>query len=91
MLDVAVRGEDQRLGRPAGGQLADVLGEQQMEPAEPVVAGDGDDAVVREVHQTLAVGEGALFAEQIAVVRGDTFVLPFGGHGTGQGEERAGR
>ena len=44
-------GEDQRLGGLPGRQLADVLGEQQVQPGEPVGAGDGDDAAVREVHE----------------------------------------
>ena len=57
-----------------GGQVADVLGEQQVQPAQPVVAGDGDDAAVREVDEAGAVGEGALLAEQVAVVGGDAFV-----------------
>ncbi len=89
VLDVAVRGEDQRLRGLARGQLADVLGEQQMQPAQPVRAGHGDDPAVREVDETGAVGERALLAEQFAVVGGDTFVHALGGDGTGQGQQRA--
>ncbi len=87
VLDVAVGGEHQGLGGAAGGQLADVLGDQQVEPAQPVVAGDGEDAAVREVDEPRAVGEGTLFAEEVAVVRGDALVGALGGHGTGQGQQ----
>ena len=62
-----------------------MLGEQQMQPGQPVVAGDGDDAAVGEVDEAGAVGEGALFAEQVAVVRGDAFV-----DGLRRGRRRAG-
>ncbi len=89
MLDVAVGGEDQRLGGLSGGQLADVLGEQQVQPAQPVLAGDRDDAAVGEVDESGAVGEGTLLAEQVAVVRGDAFVHALGGDGAGQGQQRA--
>jgi hypothetical protein len=89
VLDVAVRGEDQRLGRLARRQLADMLGEQQVQPAQPVLAGDGDDTAVREVDESGAVGQGALLAEQVAVVGGDAFVGSLGGDGTGQGQQRA--
>src|SRR5690606_32399547 len=57
VLDVAVRGEDQRLGGLARRQLADVLGEQQVQPAQPVRAGHGDDPAVGEVDETGTVGE----------------------------------
>lgn len=89
MLDVAVRGEDQRLGGTACRQVGDVLGEQQVQPGQPVVAGDGDDSAVREVHETDAVGKGALLTEQVAVVGGDAFVHALGGNGAGQGQEGA--
>ena len=35
-----------------GGEFADVLGQQQVQPAQPVLAGDGDHAAVREVDET---------------------------------------
>ena len=89
VLDVAVRGEDQRLGGLADGEVADVLGEQQVQPGQPVLAGDGDDSAVREVDETGAVGEGTLLAEQVAVVPGDAFVHALGGDGAGQGQQRA--
>ncbi|CAM5227171.1 hypothetical protein SVIOM74S_03016 [Streptomyces violarus] len=89
MLDVPVGGQDQRLGGLSGRQFADVLGEQQVQPAQPVLAGDGDDPPVGEVDETGAVGEGALLAEQIAVVRGDAFVRALGGDGAGQGQQGA--
>ncbi|GAA3051024.1 hypothetical protein GCM10020000_35190 [Streptomyces olivoverticillatus] len=89
VLDVAVRGEDQRLGRLAGREIADVLGDEQVQPAQPLGAGDGQDAPVREVHETGAAGERALLAEQIAVVRGDAFVRTLGGDGAGQRQQRA--
>lgn len=66
-----------------------MLGEQQVQPAQPVVAGHGDDAPVGEVDEAGAVGEGALFPEQFAVVGGDAFVHALGGDGAGQGQERA--
>ncbi|CAM5607122.1 hypothetical protein SPURM210S_04485 [Streptomyces purpurascens] len=86
VLDVAVRGEDQRLGGPAHGQLAHVLGEQQVQPGQPVLAGHSDDPPVREIDET-AVGEGTLLAEQVAVVGGDAFVHALGGDGAGQGQQ----
>lgn len=71
------------------GEVGDVLGEQQVQPAQPVRAGDGDDSAVREVDETGAVGEGTLLAEQVAVVTGDVFVHALGGDGAGQGQQRA--
>jgi hypothetical protein len=91
VLDVAVRGEDQRVRGAARRQLADVLGEQQVEPAQPVLAADGDDTAVGEVDEAASRGEGALLAERVAVVRGDTLVPPLGGDGTWQGQQGAGR
>ncbi len=61
-----------------------MLGEQQVQPAQPVLAGDGDDAPVGEVDESGAVGEGALLAEQVAVVRGDAFVHALGGTAPGR-------
>ncbi len=90
VLDVAVRGQDQGLGGVAGREVADVLGEQQMQPAQPFGAGDGDHAAVGEVHEAGAVGEGALLTEEVAVVRGDAFVGGLGGDGAGQRQKRAG-
>ncbi len=87
VLDMAVRGEDERLGGLMRRQVADVLGEQQMQPAQPVLAAHGDDAAVREVHESGAVGKGTLLTEQVAVVGGDAFVHAFGGNGTGQGQQ----
>lgn len=84
MLDVAVGREDQRLGGHTPRQLTDVLGEQQMQPGQPVGSGDRDDAAVGEVHETGTVRQRALFSEQVPVVGGDTFVPAFGGDGTGQ-------
>ncbi len=89
VLDVAVRREDQGLGGLAGRQVADVLGEQQVQPAQPVLAGDRDDAAVGEVDEAGAVGEGTLLAEQVAVVGGDAFVHALGGNGAGQGQQGA--
>lgn len=90
MLDVAVRGEDQRLGGLAGREVADVLGEQQMQPAQPLGAGDGDHAAVREVDEAGAVGERALLPEEVAVVGGNAFVGGLGGDGAGQRQQGAG-
>lgn len=89
MLDVTVRGQDQRLGGLAGREVGDVLGEQKVQPAQPVLAGDGDDPAVREVDETGAVGQRALLTEQVAVVTGDVFVHALGGDGAGQGQQRA--
>lgn len=52
VFDMAVRGEDQRFGGLAGRQRAHVLGEQQMQPAQPVLTGDGDDTAVGEVDES---------------------------------------
>ncbi len=89
VFDMAVRGEDERLGGLVRGEVADVLGEQQMQPAQPVRTGDRDDAAVGEVDESGAVGECALLAEQVAVVGGDAFVHALGGDGAGQGQQRA--
>ena len=89
VLDVPVGGEDQGFGRLVRREVADVLGEQQVQPGQPVVAGDRDDPAVRQVDETAAVGECALFTEQVAVVRGDAFVAPLGGDGAGQGQQGA--
>lgn len=70
-------------------QLLDVLGEQQVEPAEPLGAGDGDDPAVGQVDEAGAVGEGALLTEQVAVVGGHAFVHALGGDGAGQGQQGA--
>lgn len=90
MLDMAVRGQDQRLGGLAGRQIADVLGEQQMQPAQPFGAGDGDHATVGEVDEAGAVGEGTLLPEEVAVVGGDAFVGSLGGDGSGKRQQGAG-
>ena len=49
VLDVAVRGQDQRLGARVRRQVVQLLGGQRVQPAQPVRAGDGDDAAVGEV------------------------------------------
>lgn len=64
-----------------------MLGDQEVQPRQPVAPGDGDDAAVREVDEAGAVGEGTLLAEQVAVVRGDAFVAALGGDGAGQGQQ----
>lgn len=89
VLDVAVGREDQRLGGAPRREVGDVLGEQEVQPGEAVVAGDGDDSAVREVHEAEAVGKGALLTEQVAVVGGDAFVHTLGRNGAGQGQEGA--
>ena len=66
-----------------------MLGEQQVQPGQPVVAGDGDHAAVGEVDESDAVGEGTLLTEQVAVMGGDAFVHPLGGDGAGQEQQRA--
>jgi hypothetical protein len=52
VLDVALRRQDQRLRGHAGLQGGDVLREQVVQPAQPVRAGDAQDAAVRQVDQS---------------------------------------
>lgn len=66
-----------------------MLGEQQVQPAQPVGSGDGDDPAVGEVDEAAPVGEGALFAVELSVVGGDALVTAFGGYGTGKMEQGA--
>jgi hypothetical protein len=66
-----------------------VVGVELVKPAPPVVTAEGDDTAMGQVDEAAAVGEGALLAEQVAVVGGDTFVHTLGGDGAGQGQQRA--
>ncbi len=70
VLDVAVRRQQQRLGRHAGLEVLDVLRGQRVQPGQPVGAADPDHRAVRQVDRRLAGDQGALLAERVAVVRG---------------------
>ena len=74
VLDVAVRGQHQRLGALPGAQPAEVLRGQVVQPAQPLLAGHGQDPAVRPVHQADGGGEGALLGHRVPVVRGGRFV-----------------
>ena len=69
LLDVPVRGEDEQLGALPGAQLAQVLGGDGVQPAEPVLAGYRDDTAVGAVDQPDGGVEQPLLAQRIAVVR----------------------
>ena len=90
VLDVAVRREQQRLRAAAVGQPLEVLAGQVVQPGEPVGTGDGEDVAVAAVDQAGALGEHALLAQRIAVVRGDRGGRGAGldGDGAGQGQQR---
>ena len=90
VLDVALRGEDQRGHRHAGRQALELLGGQGVQPGQPVGALDPDHAAVGEVHEAVAAGQGALLAVEAAVVRGDAGVDALAVDGVGQVEQGAG-
>ena len=77
VLKVALRGQDERLRGAAGGEPLQVLAGQAVQPAQPVRAGDLDDAPVGPVDEDLAFRHRALLAHRVAVVRGDALVRPF--------------
>ena len=66
--------EDQRLRAGAVGQLAHVLGEQEVQPAQPVGATDADHREVGEVDLGRSCVEQPLLAVGVAVVTGDAGV-----------------
>ena len=90
MLDVAVRGEEQRLGRLARGEVLEVLRGERVQPGQPVGAGDPHHVAVREVDRCLAGDEEPLLAVGVAVVGRHAGVGRVGGDGTGSGEGGAG-
>ena len=79
VLDAALGVEDQGLGAGAVGEVGDLLGEQQVQPAQPLGTGDAHDAAVGAVDDAGAADQRALLAERVAVVGGD------GGVGAGVG------
>ena len=60
--------EDQRLRAGAVGQLAHVLGEQEVQPAQPVVARYREHAAVRAVDDRGGPGHGPLLGQEVAAV-----------------------
>ena len=88
-----MRVEDERLGPGAVGQLRDVLGEQQVQPAQPVVAGHRQDAPVRAVDDGRGAGHRPLLGEEVAAVggHGRVRVGAPGRTGSGSGGHRASR
>ena len=75
--------EHQGLGGAAVGQRADVLGEQQVQPFEPVGAGHRDDPAVAAVDDGRVAGHRALLGERVAVVGGYRVVEAVVGEGHG--------
>src|SRR3712207_1658033 len=80
-LDVPVRGELEGLRAGAVAELLEVLGEQAVQPGQPVGAGDDEHVAVAAVDQAGALGELALLAQGAAVVRRDGPVLHRDGAG----------
>ena len=76
LLDVPVRGQHERLGRVAVAERAQVLGGDGVQPAEPVLARDGEDVAVAAVDHAGARGQHALLAQRVAVVPGHAGVAP---------------
>ena len=70
VLDVPLRGEDERLGAGGVGQPVEVLAGEAVQPGEPVGAGDGEHVAVAAVHQPRALGEQPLLPQRVAVVGG---------------------
>ena len=66
--------EDQRLRAGAVGQLAHVLGEQEVQPAQPVVARYREHAAVRAVDDRGGPGHGSLLGKEVAAVGGNSGV-----------------
>ena len=60
VLDVALRAEHQRLCGLAGGQVLDVLRGQAVQPGQPVLPGDAQDAPVRAVDLACVAGQRSL-------------------------------
>jgi hypothetical protein len=92
VLDAALDVEHQGLGARAVGQVGDLLGQQQVQPAQPLGAGDADDTAVGAVDDAGATGERALLAERVAVVGGHRGVAGLGRVvlvGRGLGRDRA--
>ena len=71
VLDAALGVEDQGLGAGAVGEVGDLLGEQQVQPAQPLGTGDAHDAAVGAVDDAGPADQRALLAERVAVVGGD--------------------
>jgi hypothetical protein len=66
-----VQVEDKRLGPRSLGQLADVLGEQQVQPREPVSAGYGEHVAVAAVDDGGRAGHRPLLGQRVAAVSRD--------------------
>ncbi len=90
VLDVALRAQHERLRPGAGREAVEVLGGQVVQPGQPLRARDPQHVAVRQVHEPLALREGALLGVERAVVRGHRGVDAVAGDGPGQGEEGAG-
>jgi hypothetical protein len=84
VLDVALRAEDQCLGRGTGRQPGEVLGRQRVQPGQAVGALEPDDVAVREVDEAVAVLERALLLVEGAVVGGDRGVDAVTGYRSGR-------
>ncbi len=89
VLDVSLRRQHQRLRPLTGRQRRHVLGDQAVQPAEPVRAGDAQDRSVRQVHRGETPRERPLLGVGVAVVRRDTAVRRVGGDGSRAGQQRA--
>jgi hypothetical protein len=89
VLDVAVRGEDERGDRRPGKQALEVLGGERVQPAEAVGAGDPHDTPVRQVDEAVPGLQCPLLAGERAVVRRDRGVQVVAGHGPRKAEQRA--
>ncbi len=68
LLDMAVRREDERLRGLAVGEVVDVLGDDRMQPGQPVGAADRQDISIGPLNDAGGTSERPLLAERIAVV-----------------------
>jgi hypothetical protein len=81
MLDMTVRRQDQGLSCLTTRQGVEVLRRQGVQPGEPILATDSQDAAVRAINDPAGLDQPPLLTERIAVVCRYPGIDPDAGYG----------